>query len=212
MEHDFWHTKWEKRELGFHEGTPNQLLTKHFRKLELASRSRVFVPLCGKTRDISWLLDQGYKVVGAELNESAVQELFEEVDQAALVSSSGPIKHYAGLGIEVFVGDIFNLSQEMLGKVDAVYDRAALVALPPVLRAQYAQHLASLSETAPQLVITFSYEQSLMHGPPFSVPDQELLSHYGNRYHLHPLESRPLEGGLKGKVPALETVHYLEPR
>lgn len=211
MEPDFWHDKWEKREIGFHEGEPNKLLVKHFERLELERESRVFVPLCGKTRDISWFLDHGYRVVGAELNETAVKELFEESGLPLRVESLGRLKRYCTERLEVFVGDIFELSLELLDGVDVVYDRAAMVALPPATRARYAAHLMEISETAPQFIITFSYDQNLMNGPPFSVPNQELFSHYGRHYRLQVLESREMEGGLKGAIPALETVHRLEP-
>ena len=71
MEHSFWHSKWQKNEIGFHEPEGNALLVKHAHVLlsggEQSSHPiRIFVPLCGKTRDIAWLLSQGVEVVGAE--------------------------------------------------------------------------------------------------------------------------------------------------
>jgi thiopurine S-methyltransferase len=79
MEHSFWHERWESGRIGFHQGKPNKLLLAHFHALGLADRSRVFLPLCGKTRDIAWLLSQGYRVAGAELSELAIRQLFEEL-------------------------------------------------------------------------------------------------------------------------------------
>lgn len=78
MDTKYWHQRWETRNIGFHLNEANPLLVQYFKELNLLKDSRVFLPLCGKTRDISWLLAQGYQVVGAELNELAITELFEE--------------------------------------------------------------------------------------------------------------------------------------
>ena len=79
MEHSFWVNKWEKNELGFHLEQPNAFLTSNFSKLALPEGSRIFLPLCGKTLDISWLLSKGYKVTGSELVPAAIDQLFAEL-------------------------------------------------------------------------------------------------------------------------------------
>lgn len=79
MEASFWHRKWERGEINFHESEANPLLTTHFEKLDLAKGSRVFLPLCGKTRDIAWLLARGYRIAGAELSGQAIDALFQEL-------------------------------------------------------------------------------------------------------------------------------------
>lgn len=211
MEHEFWHAKWKSKQLGFHEGRPNALLVKHFSRLELRQGARLFLPLCGKTRDIGWLLEQGYRVVGSELSESAVQELFEELGVAPAVTEVGTLKLYAAENVEILVGDIFHVSPEILGPVDAIYDRAALVALPPTVRANYTAHLRTITGTAPQLLIVFAYDQNVMPGPPFSIPAQEVEEHYATFYELEPLESKAVEGKLKGQVEAIETIRILRP-
>ena len=38
----------------------------------------VFVPLCGKSLDMVWLLEQGFSVTGCEISELAVQQFFTE--------------------------------------------------------------------------------------------------------------------------------------
>lgn len=62
MDANFWHEKWQRREIGFHQPQANPLLVAYFDKLNLAAGSRVLLPLCGKTRDIAWLLDRGFRV------------------------------------------------------------------------------------------------------------------------------------------------------
>ncbi len=209
MDASFWHKRWELGETSFHEEQANGLLIKYFGMLNLMKGSRVFVPLCGKTQDIPWLLTQGYEVVGAELSEIAVKELYEGLGIEPVISNKGSLIHYQGENIDIFVGDIFDMTADNLKLVDAVYDRAALVALPQPMRDQYTVHLIKITETAPQLMICFEYDQSVMKGPPFSVSAKEVLGHYDSTYSLSLLESRDVEGGLKGNAMATEMVWLL---
>jgi len=213
MEHEFWHQRWASNQIGFHEPTANPLLIEHLGALELAAGSRLLLPLCGKTLDIGWLLAAGHRVVGVELSELAVQQLFAELGVTPRIHApNDALKVYETDNLRVFVGDIFTLSRELLGPVDAIYDRAALVALPATLRPRYARHLAELGAGAPQLLISFDYQQSRLPGPPFSVPGEELAELYGERYHLQQLARQALAGGLKGQCPADEVVWLLQPR
>lgn len=209
MDLSFWNEKWEKGETAFHEGEANELLTKYFDKLNLEQGSRVFIPLCGKTRDISWLLLNGYQVVGAELSEIAVQQLFSDLGIEPEITSVGELEHYQASNVDIFVGDIFDLTADMVGSIDAIYDRAALVALPSGMRKRYTEHLIKITGTAAQLLICFVYDQSVMAGPPFSIITDEVLGHYEAHYRATHLESKNVQGGLKGIVDASEVVWLL---
>ena len=210
MEADFWHNRWERGEIGFHEGKANPLLVSHFKKLDLKNGSRVFIPLCGKTLDIAWLLAAGYQVVGAELSKLAIDELFQSLGLQPTIAQAGALMHYSAKDIDIYMGDIFDLTPHRLGQVDAVYDRAAIVALPAETRGQYAAHLVNITQTAPQLVIAYEYDQSLMNGPPFSVSAVELQRHYGSSYSFTALETREVEGAMKNKTAATETIWLLK--
>ncbi len=209
MEADFWHDKWEANQIGFHKAEANPLLITHFPALGLAKGARVFVPLCGKTLDIPWLLAQGMRVAGAELSTLAVEQLFEDMGVTPEVAEVGALKRYSAEGVDIYAGDIFDLTAAELGAIDAVYDRAALVALPDAMRARYAAHLAEITGRAQQLVICFEYDQSRMNGPPFSVSPAEVERVHGAQYSLTALHSGPMTGGLKGVVEAEETVWLL---
>lgn len=211
MKHDFWHNKWERNEIGFHLAAANPLLVKHFPTLNLKQGTRIFLPLCGKTLDIAWLLAQGYRVTGAELSALAIENLFKQLNLTPTISKLGEITHYSAVNIDLFVGDIFKVTPAMLGKVDAVYDRAALVALPDKMRKAYSAHLMALTNKAPQLLICFEYDQSVHAGPPFSICDDEVKQHYQLNYDLTLLETEALPDGLKGKHPATEQVWWLKP-
>ncbi|MEP9352635.1 thiopurine S-methyltransferase [Xanthobacter sp. KR7-65] len=210
MEPDFWRARWENNQIGFHEGKPNALLQRHLGALALAPGARIFLPLCGKTRDIAFLLAQGFRVAGAELSRLAVEQLFAELEVAPVVSVHGPLERFSAPGVDIFVGDIFALGGDLLGPVDAVYDRAALVALPAPLRARYAPHLVEITAGAPQLLITFEYDQSLVEGPPFSIPPAETRALYGADYLVALLESAVVAGGLRGKCEATEHAWLME--
>lgn len=204
MEPEFWLQKWQQKDIAFHQRAANSLLVSCFTQLELPIGSRIFLPLCGKTPDIAWLLANGYRVVGAELSDIAINELFVELGLTPKIATAGTFKHYTADKIDIFVGDIFDLTQAWLGTIDAVYDRAALVALPEPMRSAYAMHLIELTERAPQLVICFEYQQALVAGPPFSIDKCELNRLYADRYTLSCVASIEVVGGLKRKYPATE--------
>lgn len=209
MEHDFWHDKWEANNIAFHEGNANPLLVEHFEQLTLAAGDRIFVPLCGKTVDIAWLLSHGCVVSGIELSELAVKQLFGDLGIEPSVTNEGSLKRYSAPGIDIFAGDIFELTKETLGHVNAVYDRAALVALPEPMRFQYSQHLSDICDGATQLLITFDYDQNHMNGPPFSISTEEVQQHYANRYTITSLDRANVAGGLKGQCVATECIWLL---
>ena len=82
-------------------------------------------------------------------------------------------------GIQILCGDFFALQAEDLGKIDAVYDRASLVALPYDMRIDYVSKLSALLRPgAKMLLVAFDYPQHEMPGPPFSVQSEEIEKHY----------------------------------
>lgn len=210
MHADFWHERWAGDQIGFHESQVNPLLVAHFAALGLPEEARVFLPLCGKTLDIDWLLARGFRAAGAELSPLAVDQLFERLRLQPDVMRSGELEVRRAPGVEIFVGDIFALSREALGNVHAVYDRAALIALPAGMRSRYAAHLTQITGAAPQLLVTVEYDQQKMEGPPFSVSADEVRALYGDR-EPQLIESHDVPGGLKGKCPAIESAWLLRP-
>jgi thiopurine S-methyltransferase len=203
MEATFWKKRWQENQIGFHENAPNPLLLKHLEKLKLSRGDKVFVPLCGKSLDVAWLLSQGYRVIGLELVEIAVQQLFRELSITPKITQKKNFLCYfstdENIPLEVWVGDIFHFSDNDLGLVDAIYDRAALIALPGLMRERYAQHLIEISNQTKQLLITLNYDQQEMAGPPFAIPPQEIQAHYGHHYQLTHIEKILIPGGLQNK-------------
>lgn len=206
MDAEFWHSKWQTKSIGFHKSEINPNLIKYFNKLQLIQNSRVFLPLCGKTLDISWLLSNNYRVVGAELSEIAIAELFEELGFTPHITEINSLKLYSAKNLDIFVGDVFDLTSDRLGIIDAVYDRAALVALPLDHRSKYTAHISQITSHAPQLLLTFEYDQSTRSGPPFSVTKTEVESHYNDAYDIKVLADTGEDYGTK------ELVFHLMPR
>ena len=209
MEKDFWLEKWRVGQIGFHRDLVHGRLAQYFDQFNLKPGEVVFVPLCGKTLDIAWLLDKGVRVIGVELSLLAVEQLFEELGETPKVRECRDFQVYEMENLKVYQGDFFGLNSEDVGGINGIYDRAAMVALPDEMRKRYAKHLAEITGRAPQLLITFSYDQSVMEGPPFAVLEEEVRQHYEGFYEIKSLVSANLEGGLKGKVTALEEAWWL---
>lgn len=203
--HGEWLARWRDGRIAFHENRPNTLLERHLARL--AGSRRVLVPLCGRSEDLAFLAAHGYQVVGIELAEQAVREFFELHACTPTVATRGPFTAYSAGPITLLAGDFFLAAPELLGPVDALYDRAALIALPPEPRPRYVQHVrALLPAAAPGLVITLEYDQRLMNGPPFAILESELRALFAGR-EIELVEERPAPGGGKctqSGVPATE--------
>ena len=175
MEPAFWQKRWADNQIGFHQAQVNPYLQQYWPKLGLPSGSRVLVPLCGKSLDLAWLAGQGYRVLGVELSRRAVEDFFLEHGLEAEVRQQGAFEVWHNGDVELWCGDFFALRAEAVGDCRGLYDRAAVIALPPQMRAAYMQALSAvLPENCRGLVVTLDYDQSLLAGPPFSVGDDEL--------------------------------------
>ena len=190
MQADFWHQRWATNQNGFHQSEVNPYLQKYWAALGIEPAARVLVPLCGKSLDLSWLAGQGHPVLGVELSEKAVQEFFSEQGLTPLVSQNGAFKVYSAGAVEIWCGDFFSLRAEDVIGCAALYDRAAIIALPPVMRGRYVDHLDKvLPKHCKGLLITLDYDQAKIDGPPFSVPDEEVQRLLTPAWELEVLET-----------------------
>jgi thiopurine S-methyltransferase len=174
MNHLFWHERWASDRIGFHKSTVNSALTKHWHALAFPKKSRILVPLCGKSLDLLWLHRQGYRVLGVDLSQKAILAFFAENDLMFTLQDSGEHTQYIGTGIAegivLICGDIMTLSIEIAGVCDGLYDRAAMIALPPTMRTTYGSAVRKLlSRNARGLLLTICYPEGEREGPPFSV-------------------------------------------
>ena len=179
MKAEFWHERWEKNQIGFHQSQVNMHLQNFWGHLQVPQGATVFVPLCGKSSDMLWLRLQGYQVLGIELNRIAVRDFFAENDLQPDVTQYGELERWQADGIVIFCGDFFALQSGDVAECSAVFDRAALIALPPEMRPDYIKHMRQLFPTgSATFLITLEYDQSIANGPPFSVPESEVRGYF----------------------------------
>ena len=175
MKKDFWLERWKLEEIGFHQSEINTYLREYWQKLHSASGGEVFVPLCGKSLDMQWLREQGHRVLGVELSAIAVQAFFKENGYIPQHVVREKFDSFEANAIRILCGDFFDLGQDDLGGIGAVFDRASLIALPPEMRERYVKHLVNiLPRTTKILLVTVDYPQPEMPGPPFAVSSSEV--------------------------------------
>lgn len=217
MDANFWVARWEKGETGFHQAGGNDLLVKHWPALKLSAGQKVFVPLCGKSVDMTWLATQDLDVVGSELSRLAVSQYFEEQGVTPEVGREGAFEVSAHGKVAIWCGDFFALPSSATRDVAAVYDRAALIAMPPALQRAYVETLTALAGRAPILLIAITYPEGQIAGPPFATPYAQVRQLFAG---THEIEVREERDGLaaspnlreRGVTQLIETVYLLRPR
>lgn len=185
MDPDFWLQRWQQSHTGFHQADTEPRLIDHWPELHVPTGAPVFVPLCGKSLDMVWLAGQGHHVIGVELSQLAIDDFFAgqglspdvRTEPGFTIKSAGPY--------QLWCGDFFDLPTAATRNIQAIYDRAALIALPPVMRQRYAAKLAELSPAiARALLITLEYDQSILPGPPHSVPASEVKDLFASNWNM----------------------------
>lgn len=180
MEPEFWKQRWESGQIAFHRPEASPELVRHERRISSVPGARVLVPLAGKSLDVAYLAERGLSPIAVELVEDAVRQFFAEAGLEPRVESDGALLRFEADEITYYAGDFFELSLAQAHGVNAVFDRAALIALPPGMRERYVAHLKSLlSRPATILLVTMEYpEASGFQGPPFSVSKSDVLALY----------------------------------
>jgi thiopurine S-methyltransferase len=188
-----WLQRWEDNNIGWHHIEFNQHLLNYWHTLYLPAGSLVLAPLCGKSRDMFWLAEQGYRIRGIELSRLAVSQFFEEHNLQPEIQQLGYFERWSQGPFELLCGDIFDLAQQDHSQIDAVYDRASLVALNPQQRQQFAQLITKiLPAHAKILLVTLEYPQDEMSGPPYSVTETEVRTLFESHYSINQLHSLDL--------------------
>lgn len=215
MEQKFWLERWEQDQLGWHLPETNRLLEKHWPALGITRGAGVFVPLCGKSLDMRYLESLGHPVTGVELSEKAVEAYFAEGGETPERTEGFYLTRFSGTRTSLYRGDFFDISRPDISGVRAVYDRGALVALPPELRERYADHLQRvIPEHAHILLMALEYDQNLASGPPHSVTESEVERLYGERCRISCLErvettQLPPHIAAGGVQTAIETIYHI---
>lgn len=185
----YWLERWREGRIGWHHGKPLPLLMKYWPTLEIPPRTKVLVPLCGKSADLLWLAAQECLVLGVELSPLAVEQLFAENQLTPRSRHESDGMHWTAGSLEIINGDIFEVDAGALESCGAFYDRAALIALPAPMRERYVHEVyGKLPGGCRGLLITLSYPPGEMDGPPFAVDDAEVHRLFDAEWHVELLE------------------------
>lgn len=216
MQDKDWLARWQKNQIGFHDAEVNGHLKRYIADSDLKPGDTIFMPLCGKSTDITWLAEQGFRVVGVELSAIAIESYFSEHGLDYQQFKSGPFIVRISGNIRVLEGSFFDLQCEDLGDCNLVYDRASLIALDDPNRANYAEWMQSImGDKADIFLITLDYDQAEMNGPPFSVSTDEVAHHYGQAFQIDTLLQTEIvdespRWRAKGLSSLVENVYKLE--
>ena len=193
MQPEFWHDRWRTGQIGFHQSAVDRHLEQYWPDLGLAHGSRVFVPLCGKSLDLLWLCERGHSVTGVELSTVALESFCMEHGVPAKRRILDDFDIYEATQLQLFRGDLFALTPQLLGPITAVYDRAALISWVPELRAAYVKQMTALTNSGTQtLLVAMEYPQEQMNGPPFSVGADEVDRLYSRNHEIRALSRQDI--------------------
>ena len=210
--------RWQKNQVGFHQAEHNKLLLEFWGETGLMPGDRVFVPLCGKSLDMHWLIQAGHPVTGVEMAQIAVDTFFAEAQWQPTAEVTDRFMRYSAPDVDIFLGDFFDLTAPLLDDVQGIFDRGALVALPPDMRFRYVDHLLRIvPDQTTILLLTFEYDQNLVAGPPHCVTPEEVEHLFANRCHIRLLESivtelLPPHFADQGVGKAVESVYVITKR
>ena len=185
-----WLEFWENSEINWHSDAVTQELEEYLEWLKLEPGDKVFFPLCGKSLDMIYILNQGFSIIGVELSEIGIKQFFHENGLEFTISQVGEFDLYSGINIEIYCGDFFSLTSKHLCDVKAVFDRKSLIALDRNLRQKYVKHLNDIMSLGVRmLLITLHYPQHQMSGPPFSVDKSEVESLFSMTFKYQELKA-----------------------
>jgi len=195
MEIAFWLDRWSRGEAGFHQQHVNPYLGYYYGEMgplpEKRSELRVFVPLCGKSRDLWWLQQNHYDSIGVECSELAIEQFFSEQKLDYSKSDNRRFVTYCAEGLEILLADFFELQAGDIGDITDIFDRASLIALPAEMRREYVRKITELQKPGTRtLLITLTYPENEMDGPPFSVTEDEVRRLYSDSFSIDKLAAK----------------------
>lgn len=193
MEISYWKSRWKKQHTGWHMEQVYPHLKTYLDRLNPDTGDTLFVPLCGKSRDLVWLAEQGFRVIGVEVSAVAVRQFFAETGITYSTESKAEFVIYQSDNIQIYQADFFKLVSSWIPPLDAVYDKAALIALPEEKRRMYADKILGLAGSKSRILLnTFEYIQNEMNGPPFAVFFDELQDLFGDRFEIELLHEESI--------------------
>jgi len=215
---ELWNKKWAENKIAFHKNQVHPALIKHSEtvtgqkltdeaptdstQIEQNSKKTWFLPLCGKSLDIPYLLSQGFRVFGVEAVKMAVEALNTEHSLGMTYDEKEKLFTGANGRLQIYVGDLFTCPMEKYGPYDYVWDRGSFVAIEYASRKDYSNVMQKALKKSDGSWYNFSYllegvmyDKSKFPGPPRSVSDEDMQEFYGSWANFQILSVQPLMEG-----------------
>ncbi|XP_002736535.2 putative thiopurine S-methyltransferase [Saccoglossus kowalevskii] len=193
----FWEQRWQEGKIGFHSPNVQTFLLKYVDLLTNGKTGlRIFVPLCGKTVDMKWLADMGHHVIGVDICRMALKQFFEENNLEYTMSTvkgleNGELYQSSDGRIQLYKCDIFDISRDMVGQFDGIWDRGAMTSILPTARARYCDIMVTvLKPTGRYLLVCVEYDKSKSSGPPVCLLESEIKDVYGSFLKIEKIAER----------------------
>nr|CAB3267188.1 thiopurine S-methyltransferase-like [Phallusia mammillata] len=186
-----WENTWKSNVTPWQQKTVNCNLLKH-EACCFPTPCRVFVPLCGKSVDMKYLAEKGHEVVGLELSPIAIEKFFQEHSLQFYKTSNFVFDVYQAksLAITIYVGDMFQATEKILGLFDFIWDVNSFVAINLSDRSAYAKILCSISKPNCKLLLnSYVYSRTEYGGPPHTADANEVQQIFGSYFNIKLLDS-----------------------
>ena len=190
---EYWENRWITNQTGWHRSVYNDLMVKYWPELGIPTDSKVLVPLCGKSLDMLWLAEKGHAIVGIEFTRVAVERFLSENNLEHTIVKHPSYIEFSSERFTILNGNILAIPSDLI-QAEAWYDRAAMIAINPDLREDYVSQIRQQTKVgAVGLLITYSYPQEEMEGPPFSLNNGDVFQLFQDGFRVECLETIELE-------------------
>lgn len=136
------------------------------------------MPLCGKTIDMAYLVSKAKEVVGVEAIQMALEEFSQEHPdlKVAMTGTKDGYTRFEGDKILLLKGDYFALDETSFGgRIDAIWDRGSMVAIPVEMREKYVEVLGKVLAPGGRMLLVSlerrGEDEAMKRGPPFSMTE-----------------------------------------
>jgi len=178
----YWQARWATGQSQWHKAEPQQNLLKYMDTLTHGNdNTKFFLPLCGKAGDLMHLYKAGHTVTGVEGVPFVVEQFFRENKLDFVKTSMPDIQGWKfqtkDTKLTIYACDFFSLTSEMVGQIDAVWDRGSLGAIAVQDRPGYVKLMQQLIGQDFQYVLeAYEYDDSMFQGPPRNLPRDEVFN------------------------------------
>ena len=177
-----WLEKWKQGTTPWHKPEVDHNIQDHLKELTKGEANvSILVTWCGKSLDLLWLCQQSCDVVGVELSEIAVKQLFEENSVPYSTKKLGEFTLYQAEDrkLKIFLGDYYKLTPDLAGTFDTAWDNNAFGSSPPADRQKYVSVLSSLLKPKGRVLLAnWEYGKLVRDIYPYSLTSSEVKEYF----------------------------------